>query len=82
MSGFESKYGIEAFLDVMAGIMQDRLGDPGFNIESYDDERGDHDGKPEQNGGGDHRSVERYGQATAGAFAREGNWPGFVRRLR
>jgi len=30
---FEARYGIEAFLDVMASIMQDRLGDHGLAIE-------------------------------------------------
>ncbi|MEZ2223516.1 permease [Rhizobium sp. RCC_161_2] len=30
---FEARFGIEAFLDVMAGIMQDRLGDHGLAIQ-------------------------------------------------
>ena len=30
---FEARYGIEAFLDVMASIMQDRLGDHGLAIQ-------------------------------------------------
>jgi hypothetical protein len=55
---FEAKYGIDAFLDVMAGIMQDRLGAHGLNIEFYDDGVGEDDGEPEEDGG-DHRSIER-----------------------
>jgi hypothetical protein len=56
---FEAKFGIEAFLDVMAEIIQDRLGAHGLNIEFYDDGVDDDDRKPEEDGG-NHRSVERY----------------------
>jgi hypothetical protein len=55
---FEVKYGIEAFLDAMAAIMQDRLGDHGLKIEFFDDEIGDHNEEPVRSGG-DHRSVQR-----------------------
>ncbi|WP_257625486.1 MULTISPECIES: hypothetical protein [unclassified Rhizobium] len=55
---FEAKYGIEAFLDTMAAIMQDRLGDHGLNIEFFDDEIGDHSEEAVRSGG-DHRSIQR-----------------------
>lgn len=55
---FETKHGIEAFLDAMAAIMQDRLGDQGLNLEFFDDEIGDHNKEPVRSGG-DHRSVQR-----------------------
>ena len=55
---FEAKYGIEAFLDAMAEIMQDRLGDHGLNIEFFDDETGDQIGEQGESGG-DYRSVQR-----------------------
>lgn len=55
---FEAKYGIEAFLDVIAAIMQDRLGDHGLKIEFFDDEIGGHNEEPGRSGG-DHRSVQR-----------------------
>jgi hypothetical protein len=55
---FEAKYGVEAFLDAMAAIMQDRLGDHGLNIEFFDDEIGDHNEKSVRSGG-NHRSVQR-----------------------
>ncbi|WP_234890768.1 hypothetical protein [Agrobacterium vitis] len=55
---FEAKYGIEAFLDAMAEIMQDRLGDHGLNIEFFDDEIGDQYGEQGE-GCGDNRSVKR-----------------------
>lgn len=53
---FEAKYGIEAFLDAMSTIMQERLGDHGLNIEFFDDETGDQIEEPVKSGG-DHRSV-------------------------
>jgi hypothetical protein len=56
---FEARHGIEAFLDTIAGIMQDRLGDYGLNIELFDDEIGDENGEQAECGG-DHRSVQRY----------------------
>jgi hypothetical protein len=37
--GFEAKYGIEAFLDTMAAIMQDRLGAHGLAVQ-FDDSDG------------------------------------------
>jgi hypothetical protein len=55
---FEAKYGVEAFLDTMAAIMRDRLGDHGLDIEFFDDEIEDSDEKQGE-GGGDHRSVQR-----------------------
>lgn len=42
---FEGKYGIEAFLDTMASIMQARLGDQGLSIEFIDDDDGDEIGE-------------------------------------
>jgi hypothetical protein len=53
---FEAKYGIEAFLDAMSTIMQERLGDHGLNIQFFDDETGDQNGEPVESGG-DHGSV-------------------------
>ncbi|NTZ63267.1 hypothetical protein [Agrobacterium tumefaciens] len=55
---FEAKYGIEAFLDAMAAIMQDRLGDQGLTIEFFENEIGDHNEEAVRSGG-DHRSVQR-----------------------
>jgi hypothetical protein len=37
--GFEAKYGVEAFLDTMAAIMQDRLGAHGLAVQ-FDDSDG------------------------------------------
>lgn len=53
---FEAKYGIEAFLDAMSTIMQERLGNHGLNIEFFDDETGGRNGEPVKSGG-DHRRV-------------------------
>ncbi|WP_244432317.1 hypothetical protein [Rhizobium leguminosarum] len=55
---FEAKYGIEAFLDAMAEIMQDRVGGHGLTIDFFDDEIGDQYGERGE-GRGDHRSVKR-----------------------
>ena len=39
---FETKYGIDAFLDTMASLMQDRLDAHGFKIDFFDEEVADH----------------------------------------
>ena len=53
---FEVRYGIEAFLDTMAAIMQDRLGGHGLNIQYVEDELGDQD-CVQVVGGCDHKGV-------------------------
>ncbi|WP_198935197.1 hypothetical protein [Pararhizobium arenae] len=52
---FEAKYGIDAFLNTMAAIMQDRLSEHGINIEFFDDGIGDRNTEQSERGG-DHRS--------------------------
>jgi hypothetical protein len=57
---FEAEHGVDAFLEAMAKIIQARLAAHRVNIEFDEaDDEGEDDGRRKE-GGGDHRSIQRY----------------------